>query len=209
MADAVRLEADLDGQQRPSRAHVPFPKIARLEKNMVVTEKLDGTNAAVVILPDAYGGDVWAQSRTRIISPGDDNFGFATWVAEHEEELREGLGEGVHFGEWWGRGIQRGYGLEERRFSLFNTGRWTSPFNDGVADFDEPIAHRCNEAECCFVVPVLAVREFSTAEIGFVWNDLLDRGSRAAPGFMKPEGVVVFHAGNGTLFKVSDAKVRP
>ena len=31
---------------------------------------------------------------------------------------------GRHFGEWWGSGIQRGYGLDEKTFSLFNAYRW-------------------------------------------------------------------------------------
>lgn len=32
-------------------------------------------------------------------------------------------------------------------------------------------------------------------------GDLAVNGSYAAPGFMNPKGVVVFHAANGTLFK--------
>jgi hypothetical protein len=30
----------------------PFPKLARLNRNILITEKLDGTNAAVVIVAD-------------------------------------------------------------------------------------------------------------------------------------------------------------
>jgi hypothetical protein len=88
---------------------------------MIVTEKLDGTNAQVHITDD---GRIFAGSRNRWITPDADNFGFARWVAEHEEELRA-LGPGSHYGEWWGSGIQRRYGLDEKRFSLFNVGRWT------------------------------------------------------------------------------------
>ena len=85
---------------------VPFQKIARLNRGMTVTEKIDGSNAAIGIAED---GEVYAQSRKQLIFPGKstDNFGFAGWVAEHADELREGLGEGLHFGEWWGAGIQR------------------------------------------------------------------------------------------------------
>ncbi len=115
----------------------PFPKIARLNREIVVSEKIDGTNACVQVLED---GTVLAQSRTRFITPENDNYGFARWVRENEDELRAGLGFGTHFGEWWGRGIQRGYGVDDKRFSLFNTQRWT----------DDAL-----RPACCGVVPVL------------------------------------------------------
>src|SRR4051812_4307796 len=98
-----------------------FPSIARLFRECVVTEKIDGTNGVVHVSDD--GLTVTAGSRSRWITPEADNFGFARWVAEHAEELRA-LGPGFHFGEWWGSGIQRRYGLDEKRFSLFNVGRW-------------------------------------------------------------------------------------
>jgi hypothetical protein len=160
----------------------PFPSIARLSRDVIVTEKLDGTNAQVHVTED---GRVLAGSRNRWITPQDDNFGFARWVAEHEDELRT-LGPGSHFGEWWGKGIQRGYGLDEKRFSLFNTSRWS---DDAV------------RPACCHVVPVLAKWTFDTSVIDGILETLALIGSQAAPGFMKPEGVVVFHAKSGTLFK--------
>jgi hypothetical protein len=119
-----------------------WPSISRLNKEAIYTEKINGTNAAVVVeryyagetdrtnLVDVVGLDgvqygVWAQSRKRFITPGDDNFGFALWVYENAPQLAYVLGEGRHFGEWWGKGIQGGYGLPtERRFSLFNVKRW-------------------------------------------------------------------------------------
>lgn len=168
-----------------------WPKIARLNRDIVVTEKLDGTNACVIVHDD---GQVYAQSRTRLITPGQntDNYGFAAWVAEHAGELRCGLGPGHHFGEWYGRGIQRAYGLDHRRFALFNTGRWASE--------DRPA--------CCDVVPTLYVGPFAseagpcTAVISAV-AALRRKGSRAVPGFMRPEGVVVWHTAARTSFKVA------
>lgn len=77
-----------------------WPKTPRLFRDMVITEKIDGTNAAVIVAD----GKLYAQSRKRIITPDDDNFGFASWVAEHPELVE--LGEGYHYGEWWGKGIQ-------------------------------------------------------------------------------------------------------
>src|ERR1035437_8585597 len=67
--------------------HVAFPKIARLNRDIVITEKIDGTNAAIGIveLPQSEEGsvmyEVYAQSRNRIITPGKgDHAGFAAWV---------------------------------------------------------------------------------------------------------------------------------
>lgn len=187
-----------------------FPKIARLNRNIVITEKLDGTNAAVGIekpSPEDYdaclekataelpgGVLVYAQSRKRIIRPGGDNFGFAQWVEEHAEELL-GLGEGLHFGEWWGKGIQRAYGLDERRFSLFNTARWS----DSAAT-----AHDTPRPDCCSVVPVLRQwGQFDSEVIRVTLNDLREVGSYAAPGYPDPEGIVVFHTHANKPFKVT------
>lgn len=177
----------------------PFPKMPRLSREMIVTEKLDGTNAAVhIVMLDGFlgvdGNAVWegdgvavyAQSRTRFITPEDDNFGFAAWVRTHAEELAAGLGEGLHFGEWWGQGIQRNYGLQERRFSLFNTSRWG----------DETV-----RPACCHVVPVLWTGMFDTDRIQTVLDDLAYTGSAAAPGYMKPEGIVAFHVAGNFGFK--------
>lgn len=160
----------------------PFGKIARLNRDVVVTEKIDGTNALVAVGED---GTVRAGSRTRWITPGDDNFAFAAWVEKNADALR-GLGPGFHYGEWWGAGIQRRYGLTEKRFSLFNVGRWNAD----------------NMPACCSVVPTLGVgplRETVDAAMGA----LRTQGSFAAPGFMTPEGIVVFHSHSGQLFKVT------
>lgn len=173
-----------------------FASISRLSRDMVVTEKLDGTNAQVHITDD---GRVFAGSRNRWITSEQDNFGFARWVAEHEEALRA-LGPGSHYGEWWGSGIQRRYGLEEKRFSLFNVSRWHALANE--QDASEDITdYRCVEVPCCHVVPVLLRWTFDTARIEGMLTLLGARGSYASPGFMKPEGIVVYHAASRTLFK--------
>jgi hypothetical protein len=97
-----------------------FASITRLRRDMIVTEKIDGTNASVTVLDD---GRVIAGSRNCYVFDPKEHFGFPGWVIEHTEELR-GLGAGRHYGEWWGSGIQRRYGLAEKRFSLFNVSRW-------------------------------------------------------------------------------------
>lgn len=162
-----------------------WPKIPRLNRSMVVTEKIDGTNAAVLITGD---GQVGAQSRKRLITPEDDNYGFAAWVQEHREVLIDRLGPGRHFGEWWGRGIQRGYGLDERRFSLFNTSRWDS---DVVADVPG-----------LAVVPVLYAGGFDTRLVNELVTELQIVGSIAAPPFSRPEGVCVYLPASNSSFKV-------
>jgi len=98
-----------------------FPKIARLKRDITVTEKLDGTNAQIFIGED---GEFSVGSRKRWIVPGDDNYGFARWAYGRQDELIATLGIGRHFGEWWGQGIQRRYDMEKKQFSLFNTTRW-------------------------------------------------------------------------------------
>ncbi len=175
---------------------VEFPKMARLSREIIVTEKIDGTNAQVCIVEldgnsapgSAWEGDglaIFAGSRTRWITPDSDNFGFAAWVRDNAEELAL-LGPGSHFGEWWGAGIQRRYGLDHKRFSLFNVDRWEN-----------------NEARpsCCHVVPALYRGPFDTAAIDDTLDKLARYGSVCAPGFMKPEGVVVYHTAARIGFK--------
>lgn len=154
----------------------PFAKIPRIKKDMVITEKIDGTNAQIQITDT---GQVLAGSRNRYITPDNDNYGFAWWVKENESELLK-LGEGRHFGEWWGQGIQRRYDLTEKRFSLFNVGRWN---ND-------------NKPACCHVVPTLFEGPFDTENYELALELLRAVGSVAAPGFMNPEGIVIYHCGN-------------
>lgn len=177
---------------------IEFPKIARLSREITVSEKIDGTNAQILIHPgplelglDTQVGTatfIRAGSRSRWISTADDNFGFAKWVYANAHELVT-LGEGSHFGEWWGSGIQRGYGLPkgEKRLSLFNTDRWS----------DEKGARPA----CCHVVPVLYDGMFDPFDASHTLTDLELNGSKAAPGFMNPEGIVIWHTAARTYFK--------
>ncbi len=161
-----------------------FKKIPRLNKPMVVTEKIDGTNGLVFVGED---GTVRAGSRNRWLDKGQpDNYGFRAWVEAHEDELRT-LGPGYHYGEWWGQGINGNrYGLTEKRFSLFNVERYKdiSPL-------------------CWSTVPVLGMYEtFDTDLVRGHVETLRRLGSVAVPGCMRPEGVVVYHEGGGHLYKV-------
>lgn len=162
----------------------PFQKIARLKRNCIVTEKIDGTNACIYLGED---GEFLTGSRTRWITPHDDNYGFAAWATERRDELMT-LGPGRHFGEWWGLGIQRRYDQDRKRFSLFNVGRWNAA---------------TPPPECCSTVPVLFEGPFSTQVVDDCVDDLRVSGSRAARGFMKAEGVIVYLPAARDLFKVT------
>jgi len=183
---------------------VGFPKIARLSREVIVTEKLDGTNAQIRITDD---GQFLIGSRTRWITPEKDNHGFARWATDHKDELM-GLGEGSHFGEWWGSGINSGYGLPngEKRFSLFNVTRWClhgeTPQRIPCGD---PRIEKWQEVlpACCGLVPVLYRGLFDTEQIEIALSRLAHYGSVAAPGFIPAEGVVVFHTAGNVGFKVT------
>ena len=172
-----------------------FPKIGRLSRDMVITEKIDGTNGQIAIGEDG-SFHVGSRSRWLTLETGD-NFGFLLWATLHRDELIAGLGPGRHFGEWWGCGIQRGYGLQEKRFSLFNVGRWVDTHKDGAA----PVGNQRFAPACCHVVPVIQRWSFQTDKVDEALGHLRAHGSFAAPGFMKPEGVVVFHTASGAVFK--------
>lgn len=171
----------------PPREFIPWPKTPRIFKLMVITEKLDGTNGAVVISDD---GDVYCQSRSRILSVHDDNHGFARWVYDNSNGLRETLGPGRHYGEWWGWKINRNYGCSpgERYFSLFNTKKW------GFLWDESPV-------EGLTVVPTLYTGDFDTTEVMQTANLLKQWGSAAKPGFMRPEGICIYHDAAGQIFK--------
>lgn len=158
----------------------PMQKIPRLSRDIIISEKIDGTNASIYI---GFDGEFKVGSRNRWITPDNDNFGFATWAYKRKDELMQ-LGIGHHFGEWWGVGINRHYDLSERRFSLFNTLRW-----------------REFKPACCDLVPVLYLGKFDQVIIEDCLNKLKQEGSVAAPGFMNPEGVIIYHIAGNYLFK--------
>jgi hypothetical protein len=102
------------------------------------TIKLHGTCASV-----CYDGtDLWAQSKNRIITPIDDNAGFAQFVGVNNEyflNLMKSLyvGEPIAlFGEWAGKGIQAGVAISEIEKSFFIFGLKVSGYGWMPLDFD-------------------------------------------------------------------------
>lgn len=183
-----------------------WPRIPRLNRDMIITEKIDGTNAQIFItnidpsvqMEKDFEFKGWSilkegrfkyavipGSRNKFIQVKKDNYGFAKWANENAKDLLS-LGPGRHYGEWWGQGIQRRYDMDHKVFSLFNVSRYTD-----------------NHPECCRVVPILWKGPFSIEEVNDQIQYLRDAGSVAAPGFMNPEGVVVFHVAANQTFKVT------
>lgn len=190
-----------------------WPKTPRLNAagSTTITEKIDGTNACVIIMPldeseQVVAGDppiidviehndvfyaVAAQSRKRLIFPGQDNAGFAAWVEANATELVDLLGSGRHFGEWWGQGIQRRYGMDRKVFSLFNVHRFQR-----VAMERHDWFTRAGDINMT-LVPMLYLGPFSDKAVRDELEELRRAGSYAAAqwGFsgQKAEGVVIRH----------------
>ena len=176
---------------------IGWKKIPRLSREIIITEKLDGTSGLIYI--DELN-NIFAGSRSRFLWGSiqdeihNDNHGFAQWVRANKEELLK-LGKGYHYGEFWGKGIQRGYGLEEKRFSLFNTGKWVKDKTITLKEKQEYCP------ECCYVVPILYEGMFDTNIIKIELELLQNCGSKASEGFKPAEGIVIYHKAGGYYFK--------
>lgn len=162
----------------------PWGKTARLQSPITISEKIDGTNGVIKFA----GEQMFVGSRKRWVFPHDDNFGFALWANDNYEELLDIFGpNSTTYGEWWGRGIQRGYGLGVRNFSPF----W-------------PISapRTLSDGSTVETVPIIWRGDFSQVAVEMAIAQLRSYGSLAAPGFMQVEGVVVQFDHNRTRFKV-------
>jgi hypothetical protein len=168
---------------------VAFNKIGRMSAGCTITEKIDGTNAQLCFDKQ---GNMLVGSRKREIWPegypgkgkGCDNFGFAGWAYEHRFDLFDFLGEGRHYGEWAGQGIQRGYGLEEKRFFLFNTNRFGPGKNVIPPELDSIGLDS---------VPVLYCGEFKSEVVDETMNGL--HGGSLINCHPEPEGIIIWYHG--------------
>lgn len=191
---------------------IKYPKIPRWSRNVIITEKIDGMNGQILItaIPNDYTsptliaykkeadsacayGTTWGMfvgSRNRLLTlnKSGDTHGFAAWCKERAEAVFDKLGPGRHFGEFWGKGINRNYGLDHNRFSLFRRDLWEG--KELPPDF--------------YVVPKLGegLVHHNTIYIPDIClNLLISNGSYACKGYMDPEGVVIFHTASGHLYK--------
>lgn len=184
----------------------PWPATPRLFRDVVITEKIDGENGAIHIKkveePDfnepwplvRHKGEwyyVAAQTRKKLLSTAEmENSSFGRWVDFNAYELLKTLGVGTHFGEWWGKGIKRGYGLSHNVFSLFNTKRWAG-------------LNKVISGNRLTVVPVLYTGPLTTVRVRIANSMLARSGSAAAPGFMSPEGVCIYQPASDRISKVT------
>lgn len=136
----------------------------RENKNKTITEKIDGTNACVVI----WNGVVAAQSRKRIITPDNDNYGFARWVYDNAGALMDTLGFGYHYGEWFGEGIQKNpLGIEGKRFALFHPTKYS-----------EANGYELNKVDGLETVPLLHHGQCDVWTIPNIMQELETYGSK-------------------------------
>jgi len=103
------------------------------------TVKIHGTNAGI-----SYNKEdgLWAQSRTEIITPEKDNSNFAKFVHENEDSLLtllKNVAKDINlkdedtltmYGEWCGKGIQKGTGINNLEKSLLVFGLKVTPAAD-------------------------------------------------------------------------------
>lgn len=111
--------------------HIRFPDIEQFRSivreapkkaiDFTGTVKLHGTNASVVM---TNADNLYAQSRGNVITPENDNYGFARFAHENKSFFANAIDlfncgdtpsccEMVIFGEWCGRGIQKSVAVSE------------------------------------------------------------------------------------------------
>ncbi len=186
-------------------------KIPRIEnETFTISEKIDGSNGLIYVHHARFddvkkGVDrsyILAGSRSKwLIDDGSktwDNHGFGSWVEENEEDLYS-LDEGYHYGEWYGKGINRGYGLLDKRFMLFNYGRYAEKLRlaDSGLLFNMPTKV---QVETVFHHNVKFEQLFQI--IAEVRYHLTHDGSKHVQGYIKPEGLIVRSELSGKLWKV-------
>lgn len=154
----VRLHHDYKGKDEndnPIYKHTdPYPILT-----FAGTVKLHGTNAAIVKYKD---GHIEFQSRSSVITPENDNYGFATAMSFLNLEV---LFEGIEFeeycaiyGEWCGTGIQKGVGISEcpKMFVIF-----ACRVDDEWSSYKNPSLTK----------PIFNIRDFQTYTIDINFNE--------------------------------------
>lgn len=177
-----------------------WPKTTRLYSDVIITEKIDGTNCAIIFGETPYGlgaGEyteggglvidgreavINTQSRNQLCTPSKDHMGFATWAYDNADALFDVLGFGYHYGEW------TIHGVDKPMFFLFNTYRWT-----------DKISKLQSANSQLSVVPVLYEGKYSTEVVENTLEFLRIHGSQVTKSV--PEGVCVYFHDNKTVFK--------
>lgn len=165
---AVFFEKTPFFEDRSLVEHKKFGKIPRLGNlNVVITEKLDGTNGVVWVSPDK--SLLHAGSRNKWLTENDDNAGFYKFCTENAEALLR-LDPGYHYGEFVGPGIQKNrYGLAEKQFFLFDT----------------RLEERYADHPCIHTVPLIDTATFDNIKVP-------ERGTLSKIGLSIVEGYMLY-----------------
>lgn len=160
-----------------------FPAGERPTLEFYGTVKLHGTNAGI-----GYNGkDIWAQSRSNIITTKQDNAGFAFFLETNKEYFIDIMKKVVDnynidmssnnvilFGEWCGTGIQKGVAISKlpRMFVAFDIK--IVPQDDKVCALHKPyyINTLIPEVVNDFEKRIFNIHQFPTFKILIDFNDV-------------------------------------
>lgn len=191
------------------------------------TVKLHGTNAGI-----GYRFDtdfLWAQSRERVITPDDDNAGFARFVEDNKEFFKDFCAhlcaqyrtmEVMLFGEWAGGNIQSGVALSQlpKQFYIFAAKAFKSTYVDGngetVKVWETMHTTRGNyHAECVAGIPFKAIWDANfpvwTVDIDFnkpsaIQNHLVDLTKMVEDQCPVAAAQGAFGIGEGIVWRYED-----
>lgn len=179
-----------------------FSSIERLENiYCVISEKIDGTNGLIQIdYKYDWNGQryddhlVQFGSRNRYITTTDDNAGFANYFTPHiasictlaESLINYGDNDNPKqdwpiyiYGEWFGKGIQRGYGLDEKYFMPFSSFYAEHMIKAGIPNIMMP--------------NIMYTGKFSLEVVDNCMNRLTSGGFHTLiTNYDYPEGVVIY-----------------
>lgn len=196
-----------------------FPKIPRLKREVVITEKIDGTNAQVAwvevnqleleadsalltVTTEAYRNDPFCLGVFPGATGGDS--AMALYAGSRNRWLTAEK-DNFGFAKWVianaeelqalgpGRHYGEWYGIGIQRGYDLPDKRFAL-FNVARWNPENP-----NRPACCGVVPLLARGE--DIDDNAVMRALDAGGSLVSPGFKSPEGIVVFHTASRQLYK--------
>ena len=184
--------------------YASFPSIERLENiYCVISEKVDGTNGLIEInevFPVGEPKEIQIRfgSRNRYITFNNDNADFANFFRHYEARFKdvaadiilkelEVSGETLTecqeqyplriYGEWFGSGIQRGYGLKDKFFMPFSTF-----YAEKLIEYQVPNIVKPN---------IMYTGKFNKLTADMCMNTLAIHGSGIIKDYKRPEGIVI------------------
>ena len=160
-----------------------FPSIERLENiYCIISEKIDGTNGLIEINET----NVRFGSRNRYVFFNDDNAGFANFFRDYEARFKDAAKDIITdesyplriYGEWFGCGIQRNYGLKDKFFMPFHLF-----YSKKLIEYQIPNIVTPN---------IMYAGKFSIEVVDACMQQLKLDGSGVVKNYKQPEGIVIF-----------------